>query len=109
MSQLTLIYRLIDFFFSQTTTIEYSKETFCGLENANHHLQKALKMKMMRSKQIWEDWTEEIIANLCGLEERKRWHQSLSKDVYVEEAISVLEDMKINNIRRSKNPLSLKN
>ncbi len=42
-------------------------------------------------------------------EKRKRWHVDLSKDVYVEEAISVLEDMKINNIRRSKNPLTLKN
>ena len=42
-------------------------------------------------------------------EKRKRWHESLSKDVYVEEAISVLEDLKINNIRRSKNPLTLKN
>ncbi len=42
-------------------------------------------------------------------EKRKRWHQSLSKDVYVEEAISVLEDLKINNIRRSKNPLTIKN
>ncbi|WP_103864055.1 carboxy terminal-processing peptidase [Aquimarina sp. I32.4] len=40
---------------------------------------------------------------------RNRWHESLSKDVYVEEAISVLEDLKINNIRRSKNPVSLKN
>ncbi len=42
-------------------------------------------------------------------EKRKRWHKSLSKDVYVEEALSVLEDMKINNIRRSKNPLTIKN
>ncbi len=42
-------------------------------------------------------------------EKRKRWHKNLSKDVYVEEALSVLEDMKINNIRRSKNPLTLKN
>ncbi|GAA0716764.1 carboxy terminal-processing peptidase [Aquimarina litoralis] len=42
-------------------------------------------------------------------EKRNRWHKSLSKDVYVEEALSVLEDMKINNIRRSKNPLTLKN
>ncbi|WP_299223149.1 carboxy terminal-processing peptidase [uncultured Aquimarina sp.] len=42
-------------------------------------------------------------------EKRNRWHQSLSKDVYVEEALSVLEDMKINNIRKSKNPLTIKN
>lgn len=41
-------------------------------------------------------------------EKRKRWHQELAKDVYVEEALSVLEDMKLNNIRR-KNRLSLKN
>ncbi len=51
-----------------------------------------------------------LIAKDSILEEkRKRWHKSLSKDVYVEEAISVLEDMKINNIRRSKNPLTVKN
>lgn len=42
-------------------------------------------------------------------EKRKRWHENLSKDVYVEEALSVLEDMKINNIRKSKSSLSLKN
>ncbi len=42
-------------------------------------------------------------------EKRKRWHKSLSKDVYIEEALSVLEDMKINNIRKAKNPLTIKN
>ncbi len=42
-------------------------------------------------------------------EKRNRWHKNLSKDVYVEEALSVLEDLKINNIRRSKNPLTVKN
>lgn len=35
-------------------------------------------------------------------EKRKRWHKSLAKDVYVEEAINVLRDLKINNIRQSK-------
>ncbi|WP_378185765.1 carboxy terminal-processing peptidase [Aquimarina sp. W85] len=43
-------------------------------------------------------------------EKRNRWHQSLSKDVYIEEAISVLEDMKVNTIKNSsKATLSLKN
>lgn len=28
-------------------------------------------------------------------EKRKRWHESLSKDIYVEEALNVLEDLKI--------------
>ncbi len=55
-------------------------------------------------------YEKELIAKDSILEEkRKRWHKSLTKDVYVEEAISVLEDMKINNIRRSKNSLTVKN
>ncbi|TQD38544.1 carboxy terminal-processing peptidase [Haloflavibacter putidus] len=35
-------------------------------------------------------------------EKRDRWHENLSQDVYVEEAILVLEDMKINSLKRSK-------
>lgn len=33
-------------------------------------------------------------------ENRKRWHKNLKSDIYVEEAVSVLEDLKINNIRQ---------
>ena len=33
-------------------------------------------------------------------ENRKRWHKNLQSDIYVEEAVSVLEDLKINNIRQ---------
>ena len=35
-------------------------------------------------------------------EKRDRWHKNLAKDVYVEEAINVLEDLKINNIKNGK-------
>ena len=35
-------------------------------------------------------------------EKRVRWHENLRKDVYVEEAINVLQDLKLNNIRKSK-------
>jgi len=35
-------------------------------------------------------------------EKRKRWHKNLSKDIYVEEAVNVLEDLKISNIQNSK-------
>lgn len=35
-------------------------------------------------------------------EKRERWHESLSKDIYMQEAINVLEDMKMNNIKRGK-------
>lgn len=35
-------------------------------------------------------------------EKRNRWHKDLSKDVYIEEALNVLEDLHINNIKRGK-------
>ncbi len=35
-------------------------------------------------------------------EKRNRWHINLAKDVYVEEAINVLRDLKINNIKNEK-------
>ncbi len=35
-------------------------------------------------------------------EKRKRWHENLSKDMYVEEAVHVLEDLKLNNIKAGK-------
>ena len=35
-------------------------------------------------------------------DKRERWHKSLASDVYVEEALNVLQDLKINNIRKSK-------
>lgn len=35
-------------------------------------------------------------------EKRQRWHKNLSKDMYVEEAVQVLEDLKINNLKPKK-------
>ena len=35
-------------------------------------------------------------------EKRNRWHINLAKDVYIEEAINVLRDLKINNIKNEK-------
>ncbi|MCF4100868.1 carboxy terminal-processing peptidase [Gillisia sp. M10.2A] len=35
-------------------------------------------------------------------EKRDRWHKSLTSDVYVEEAINVLDDIKVNNIQKRK-------
>jgi carboxyl-terminal processing protease len=35
-------------------------------------------------------------------EKRKRWHNNLSKDIYVEEAVNVLQDLKLNNIKAGK-------
>ena len=42
-----------------------------------------------------------LFANDTILEEkRERWHEGLTKDVYMEEAISVLEDLKMHTIRK---------
>lgn len=35
-------------------------------------------------------------------DKRKRWHKNLARDIYVEEAINVLQDLKMNNIRQGK-------
>ena len=35
-------------------------------------------------------------------EKRNRWHKNLAKDVYVEEAVNVLEDLKMSNIKNGK-------
>ena len=35
-------------------------------------------------------------------EKRKRWHKNLSKDIYVEEAVNVLEDLELSNIKAGK-------
>jgi carboxyl-terminal processing protease len=35
-------------------------------------------------------------------EKRDRWHKNLAKDVYVEEAINVLQDLKTNRIKNGK-------
>lgn len=36
------------------------------------------------------------------VEKRKRWHKNLGKDIYVEEAIHVLEDLKMNKVKVDK-------
>lgn len=48
-------------------------------------------------------YEEELFQNDTILKEKRdRWHTNLSKDVYVEEAIHVLADMRKNNIRQDK-------
>lgn len=45
---------------------------------------------------------ELYVSDTILKEKRDRWHTSLTSDVYVEEAINVLEDIKINNIKKGK-------
>ena len=39
-------------------------------------------------------------------EKRNRWHKSLAKDIYVDEAINVLQDLKLNNIKSTERKLA---
>lgn len=41
-------------------------------------------------------------------EKRNRWHRDLAKDVYVEEAINVLQDLKLNSLKNSNTKLVVK-
>jgi carboxyl-terminal processing protease len=48
-------------------------------------------------------YEEELFTKDADLrEKRNQWHKDLAKDVYVEEAVNVLQDLKINNIRHAK-------
>ena len=42
------------------------------------------------------------------VEKRKRWHKNLTKDVYLEEAISVLQDLKLASVS-NRNTSKMKN
>lgn len=39
-------------------------------------------------------------------EKRDRWHKNLAKDIYVEEAVNVLQDLKLNNFKGSNTKLA---
>nr|WP_299387716.1 carboxy terminal-processing peptidase [Allomuricauda sp.] len=39
-------------------------------------------------------------------EKRDRWHKNLARDIYVEEAINVLKDLRLNNIKSSERKLA---
>ena len=41
-------------------------------------------------------------ADTVLAEKRERWHENLTSDLYMEEAINVLEDLKMSNIKKSK-------
>jgi carboxyl-terminal processing protease len=48
-------------------------------------------------------YEEELFTKDADLREKRNdWHKTLAKDVYVEEAVNVLQDLKINNIRHAK-------
>ncbi|MRX62710.1 carboxy terminal-processing peptidase [Maribacter luteus] len=48
-------------------------------------------------------YEEELFTQDADLrEKRDRWHKNLAKDIYVEEAVNVLQDLKMNNLKQAK-------
>jgi carboxyl-terminal processing protease len=41
---------------------------------------------------------EAINSDISLKEKRERWHEALSKDIYVEEALNVLDDLQSNSM-----------
>jgi carboxyl-terminal processing protease len=63
------------------------------------------KMKDYDSKLTFESlkYEQELFTQDSVLrEKRDRWHKDLAKDVYVEEAINVLQDLKMNTMKNGK-------
>jgi carboxyl-terminal processing protease len=44
---------------------------------------------------------EQMKSDVTLKEKRERWHESLSKDIYIEEAIHVLDDLQSGNTKKA--------
>ncbi len=79
---------------------EYQAE----MENNEEQAQRFNRLSDYKSDLTYESlpYEKELFTTDTVLaEKRKRWHENLSSDVYMEEAVNVLEDMKMNNIKKS--------
>lgn len=74
------------------TSAEMNQEMAKRFDSINNYKTDLTFTSLPYEKEMFE--TDTILE-----EKRERWHTSLSKDVYVEEAIHVLSDMRKNNIR----------
>mgnify|MGYP003436696925 FL=1 len=52
--------------------------------------------------------TEAMNKDVTLKEKRERWHEALSKDVYVEEALNVLDDLQTKTVSKKMMPVKLK-
>ena len=77
---------------------EYSKEMEQNEEQARN-LIKSLNMSLTLLMNLLPYEQELFTVDTVLAEKRERWHENLSSDIYMEEAVNVLEDMKMNNIK----------
>ncbi len=88
------------------TVVSLNYKTYKGEEQRDKDRSKYFKsLADYDSKLNFESlkYEEELFTKDSVLrEKRDRWHKSLAKDVYVEEAVNVLQDLKLNNIKHGK-------
>ena len=73
----------IDKFKLEQKQLEESNKKFKSIEDYNNKL----KFKSLPYEEV------QIATDVTLKEKRNRWHESLSKDIYIEEAIHVLDDL----------------
>lgn len=79
----------------------YKAEGVKAKEKANYFKKLSMydsKLDFSSLKYEIELFTQDSVLR----EKRDRWHKDLAKDVYVEEAVNVLQDLQINNIKNTK-------
>jgi carboxyl-terminal processing protease len=52
--------------------------------------------------------TDAMNKDVSLKEKRERWHEALSKDIYVEEALNVLDDLQSKTVSKNSLPLKIK-
>ncbi|TKD60966.1 carboxy terminal-processing peptidase [Flavobacterium sp. ASW18X] len=85
----------------------YKKDQEANKEKSNYFK----KLRDYDSKLTFQslEYERELFAQDEVLrEKRDRWHKDLAKDIYVEEAINVLQDLKLNAIKHEKHKLAVK-
>ncbi len=75
--------------------IEKNKEKSKEFESVSEY-----ENKLKFSSHVKESDMKALDSTLA--EKRNRWHKNLGQDVYIEEAVHVLEDLKLNNIKKGK-------
>ena len=93
------IYSLnIDKFKAEQKIIEENSKKFKSISEYNNHL----KFYSLPNE------VEAMKTDVALKEKRERWHQSLAKDIYVEEAINVLDDLQPKNAVKKATTTKLK-
>ncbi|NDP26180.1 MAG: tail-specific protease [Flavobacterium sp.] len=88
----------IEDFKKNQKAIEDTNKKFKSIADYNYHLKfTSLPQEM-----------EAMKKDASLKEKRERWHESLSKDIYVEEALNVLDDLQSNPVAKKSVPETLK-